>query len=262
MKFIFILLFASSSAFIHAQTKPISNNLSYPDLIPVLVNDSLYGYCDSLLDIKLAPAYQSAGLFEEDFNFQVFHVNKPEIVKYGSAEYAWVQHNGELYRINKKGEPVYKYDEADFKTGETLIQLFKNAGEHVIEKVDDTTLFQQIKDNQTGQIVFPDDQSIADFREKNKTFIDAGIRLIYYPHFTAVPYTYFTNEQTQLKGIKNKATGDILVKARYASIEEFYNNPQRIRQYPLVVAYREDLDKYVYVGLNGTEYVLYSAQIE
>jgi len=228
----------------------------------VLVNDSLYGYCDSLLDIKLSPIYERAELFEEDFNFQIFHVTKPEIIKYGSAEYAWVQHLGERYRINKKGERVYKYDAADFKTGETLIQLFKNSTAHTINKVDDTTLFQQIKNNQTGQLAFPDDQSITDFKEKNKALIDEGIRLIYYPKFTEIPYTYFSNEQTLLQGIKNKETGEITIKARYASIEEYYNNPLRVHQYPLLVAYRGDLNKYIYVGLNGTEYVLYSAQIE
>ncbi|PUV24941.1 hypothetical protein [Sphingobacterium athyrii] len=262
MRTSFTLLLTLICAFTYAQTKPIINNLSYPDLIPVLVNDSLYGYCDSLLDIKLPPVYESAELFEEDFNFQIFHVNKPEIIKYGSAEYAWVQRNGERYRINKHGDPVYKYDAADFKTGETLIQLFKNSTSHTINKVDDTTLFQQIKNNQTGQIAFPDDQSMADFKEKNKMFIDEGIRLIYYPKFTEIPCTYFSNEQTLLQGIKNKETGEILIKAKYASIEEYYNNPLRVHQYPLFVAYRGDLNKYIYVGLNGTEYVLYSAQIE
>ncbi|MEI2272354.1 hypothetical protein OHD16_09415 [Sphingobacterium sp. ML3W] len=262
MRATFILLFLFIRAFTYAQTKPLATNLSYPDLIPVLVNDSLYGYCDSLLDLKLPAIYESAGLFEEDFNFQTFHVNKPEIVKYGSAEYAWVQRHGERYRIDKNGEPVYKYDVADFKTGETLIQLFKNSTSHTINKVDDTTLFQQIKNNQTGQIAFPDDQSMADFKEKNKMFIDEGIRLIYYPKFTEIPCTYFSNEQTLLQGIKNKETGEILIKAKYASIEEYYNNPLRVHQYPLFIAYRGDLNKYIYVGLNGTEYLLYSAEIE
>ncbi|MDF2476099.1 MAG: hypothetical protein K0S24_1582 [Sphingobacterium sp.] len=262
MRYVFILLITLTCAFTYAQTKPMPNNLSYPDLIPVLVNDSLYGYCNSVLEIKLSPVYESAELFEEDFNFQIFHVNKPEIVKYGSAEYAWVRHKGERYRINKKGDLVYKYDEADFKPGETLVQLFQKSRLHTIDKVDEITLFQHIKDNQTGQIVFPDDQSIADFKEKNKTFIDEGIRLIYYPSFKALPYTNFTNEQTQLQGIKNKETDEILLKARYASIEECYNNPLRIHQYPLFIGYRGDLNKYVFVGLNGTEFVLYSAQIE
>lgn len=49
----FTLVFTLICAFTYAQTKPITNNLPYPDLIPVLVNDSLYGYCDSILDIKL-----------------------------------------------------------------------------------------------------------------------------------------------------------------------------------------------------------------
>ena len=249
-------------AYTYAQTKPISNNLAYPDLIPVLVNDSLFGYCDSGLDIKLSPVYESAELFEEDFNFQIFHVNKPEIVKYGSADYAWVRRNGERYRINKMGDLVYKYDEADFKTGETLIQLFKNSTSHSVEKVDDVTLFQQIKDNQKGQILFPDVRSIQEFKDKDKVFIEEGIRLIYYPSFTTLPYMSFTNDQTQLQGIKNKETGEILIKARYASIEECYKNPLRAHQYPLFIAYRVDLNKYVYVGLNGTEYILYSAQIE
>lgn len=258
----FTLVFTLICAFTYAQTKPITNNLPYPDLIPVLVNDSLYGYCDSILDIKLSPIYESAELFEEDFNFQIFHVNRPEIIKYGSAEYAWVRRNGERYRINKKGDPVYKYDAADFKNGETIVQLFKNSTVHTIDKVDDKTLLQQIKNDQTGQIAFPDNQSIADFKEKNKAFIDDGIRLIYYPKFTEIPYTYFSNEQTQLQGIKNKETGEITIKASYASIEEYYNNRLRIHQYPLFVAYRGDLNKYIYVGLNGTEFVLYSAQIE
>lgn len=262
MRSIFIFLFSLLSTFTYAQTNPITKSLSYPELIPVLVNDSLYGYCDSVLDIKLSAVYESAELFEEDFNFQIFHVNKPEIVKYGSAEYAWVQRHGERYRINKQGEPVYKYDAADFKTGETLIQLFKNSTSHTINKVDDTTLFQQIKNNQTGQIAFPDDQSMTDFKEKNKTFIDEGIRLIYYPKFTEVPYTYFSDEQTLLQGIKNKETGEVMIKAQYASIEEYYNNPLRVHQYPLLVAFSGDFNKYIYVGLNGTEYVLYSAEIE
>ncbi|MDR2272092.1 MAG: hypothetical protein LBF27_14395 [Sphingobacterium sp.] len=262
MRSIFISVFSLLSAFTYAQTNFITKNLPYPELIPVLVNDSLYGYCDSELELHLLPVYESAELFEEDFNFQIFHVNKPEIVKYGSAEYAWVKRHGERYRINKKGELVYKYDKADFKTGETIVQLFKNSTTHTIDKVDDTTLFQHIKNNQTGQIVFPDDQSIQEFKEKNKTFIEEGIRLVYYPKSPEIPYTYFSNEQTLLQGIKNKETGEILLKARYANIEECYNKPLRVHQYPLFIAYRGDLDKYIYVGLNGKEYVLYSAEIE
>ncbi|MGE8293529.1 MAG: hypothetical protein ACN6ON_17685, partial [Sphingobacterium sp.] len=83
-----------------------------------------------------------------------------------------------------------------------------------------------------------------------------------YPKFTEMPYTYFSDEQTLLQGIKNKETGEVMIKAQYASIEEYYNNPLRVHQYPLLVAFSGDFNKYIYVGLNGTEYVLYSAEIE
>lgn len=233
-----------------------SSSLPYPDLIPVLVNDSMYGYCDKDLNLKIDPKFEHAGLFEEDFSFQVLHVNNPGIVHYGTSAYAWVKMNGERYRINKKGAPVYKYNAQDFKTGETAIHLFDKPAEHIVDSVDEKTLFQYVKDKRTGRQVFPNEQFLNDLKEKNKDLVAEGIILVYYPEFVEQPFTHFTSKETFLQGIKNTRTGKITIKARYAFIEECYNNSLRMHQYPLFVGYRGDLDKSVYVGLDGTEYVI------
>ncbi|MDR3007458.1 MAG: hypothetical protein LBV59_05955 [Sphingobacterium sp.] len=239
-----------------AQDKSVSTNLAYPDLIPVLIGDSLYGYCDKALNVKIKALFEKAELFEADYNFQLFHVNNPEIIKFGTKDFAWVQFSGERYRIDKSGARVYKYNAADFKTGETTIYLYKNSTVHMSNSIDQNTLLQEIKDSHTGKIIFPEERSIQEFREKNKDLIEEGVKLVFRPNRKKIPYTDFTNEQTLLKGIKNGETNQILIKAKYANIEELYNNPSGDQEYPLFIGYRGDLDKEIYVGLNGTEYYI------
>ncbi|MGB6083383.1 hypothetical protein [Moheibacter sp.] len=241
--------------------QPISaqqqDELNYPDLIPVLVNDSLYGYCDQDLNLKINPKFEHAELFEEDFHFQIYQVRNTEVVQYGTADYAWVDINEERYRINKKGEPVYKYNPEDFKKGDTVINLFmKSPNTYVIDGVDSKTLFQLITDSNTGKSVFPDEEFLAELNEKAKDLIEEGVRLVYYPKFEELPFSYFTSEETFLRGIKNTETGEIIIKAHYALLDELYNNYLRIRQYPLVLAYGGVLDKAIYIGLDGTEYII------
>ncbi len=240
-----------------AQDNSASTDLAYPDLIPVLVGGSLYGYCDKALNVKIKAIFEKADLFEADYNFQLFHVNNPEIIKFGTKDYAWVQFNGERYRIDKSGARVYKYSASDFKRGETTIYLYKNSTVYYSNSIDQNTLLQEIKDSHTGKTIFPEEHSIQEFREKNKDLIEEGVKLVFRPNRKKIPYTDFTNEHTLLKGIKNSKTNQIVIKAKYANIEELYNNPLRDREYPLFIGYRGDLDKEIYVGLNGTEYYIH-----
>lgn len=254
MKLIALLLISIS---VSAQEKTDIGGLSYPDLIPVLVNDSLYGYSDKDLNLKIDPKFEYAELFEEDFNFQIYQVKNPEIIQYGTADYAWVYIEDERYRINKKGELVYKFNQEDFKTGETVVHLFsQDSGSYVIDSLDSKTLLQQITDSDAGKSVFPDEELLKELNEKAKDLVEDGIRLVYYPKFEELPFTYFTSEETFLRGIKNTETGEIIIKARYALIDELYNNHLRIHQYPLILASGGVLGKAVYIGLNGTEYII------
>jgi len=246
------LFFSLFLQFAFAQQKIEFN---YPDLIPVLVNDSLYGYADKDLNLKIEARFEYAELFEEDFQFQIFHVLNPEIIHYGTAEYAWAKINGERFRINKKGEPVYKYNPDDFKSGETLINLFmKESDAYVVDSLDSKTLFQYITDSNTGQSVFPDEEFLKELNENAKEWIQEGVELVFYPKFEELPFTYFMSEETFLRGIKNTETGEIVIKARYEMIEELYNNNLRIRQYPLIIVFDGSREKTIYVSLEGTEY--------
>ncbi|MDR0263486.1 MAG: hypothetical protein LBJ04_09695 [Sphingobacterium sp.] len=251
---LFILTLLSLPNF--AQDNSASTDLAYPDLIPVLVGDSLYGYCDKALNVKIKAVFEKADLFEADYNFQLFHVNNPEIIKFGTKDYAWVQFNGERYRVDKSGTKVYKYNAADFKSGETTIYLYKNSTFYYSNSIDQNTLLQEIKDSHTGKTIFPEERSLKEFREKNKNLIEEGIKLVFRPNRKKILYTDFTNAQTLLKGIKNSETDHIVIKAKYVNIEELYNNPLRDQEYPLFIGYRGDLDKDIYVGLNGTEYYI------
>ena len=251
LAFIILLSTVLSS---YAQDK--GDSLPYPELIPILKN-GLFGYCDKDKNIKIKPKFEHAELFEEDFSFQVLHVNNPEIIKYGTDAYAWVVINGERYRINKNGEEVYRYHEQDFKKGETAIHLrVPDSVQYVIESVDTKTLFQKVRDIRTGKSIFRDSLFLKELKEKNKDLVAKGVTLVYYSKFVEQPYSYFTSETTFLMGIKNTQTGEIIIKARYASIDELYNNELRVHQYPLFIGYRGDLDKNIYVGLDGTEYII------
>ncbi len=84
----------------------MDTDLAYPDLIPVLIGNSLYGYCDKVLNMKTKAVFEKADLFEADYNFQLFHVNSLDIIKFGTKDYAWVQFNGERYRVDKSGTRV------------------------------------------------------------------------------------------------------------------------------------------------------------
>ncbi len=253
-KFLYNILFLGLLISLSASAQ--DRKLSYPDYIPILVKDSVYGYADKDLSIKIDAQFTRAELFEEDFKFQILQVHNPQIVPYGTAEYAWVEKDGERYRINKKGELVYKFHAEDFKNSELSVQLFTAAKDYIVEQIEDSTLFQKIVDSRTGQQVFPDPEKMNAFKEKNKEIIAEGISFIFYPKFTTLPFEEYSSQETLLKGIRNSETKEILIKAKYASIEELYNNKLRIQQYPLIIAYRADIGKYIYVGLDGREYRL------
>lgn len=48
----------------HAQDKLASSDLAYPDLIPTLMQNSLYGYSDKSLNVKIKAFFEKAELFE------------------------------------------------------------------------------------------------------------------------------------------------------------------------------------------------------
>ncbi|MDR6733282.1 hypothetical protein [Sphingobacterium sp. 2149] len=56
--------------------------------------------------MKTKAVFEKADLFEADYNFQLFHVNSLDIIKFGTKDYAWVQFNGERYRVDKSGTRV------------------------------------------------------------------------------------------------------------------------------------------------------------
>src|SRR5690606_33974543 len=88
-------------------------SLPYPNLIPVS-DGALKGYCDRDMNVIIEPQFYQAEFVETGFTFQMTNVNNPDIVRFGTDDYAWVvTMDGKRYRIDKKGNLVYHYNEAD-----------------------------------------------------------------------------------------------------------------------------------------------------
>ncbi|HAK29089.1 MULTISPECIES: hypothetical protein [Sphingobacterium] len=64
MKNFILLLLTFLSLPTPAQDKLTSTDLAYPDLIPTLMQNGLYGYCDKSLNVKVKAFFEKAGLFE------------------------------------------------------------------------------------------------------------------------------------------------------------------------------------------------------
>src|SRR5690606_134108 len=121
-------------------------SLPYPDLIPVHQHGWV-GYCDRDMNVIIEPQFYEAEFFETDFSFQITNVNNPDIVRFGTDDYAWVVTRDEKrYRIDKKGNLAYHYNEADFKTEAPFISLDESDG-FKVTGIDKTTLFQIMNDS-------------------------------------------------------------------------------------------------------------------
>ncbi|QRY56562.1 hypothetical protein [Sphingobacterium siyangense] len=69
MKNFVLLLLTFLSIPTHAQDKLALTDLVYPDLIPTLMQNGLFGYCDKSLNVKIKALFEKAELFEADYNF-------------------------------------------------------------------------------------------------------------------------------------------------------------------------------------------------
>lgn len=231
------------------------NNLSYPDLIPVL-KDGLFGYCDRDLNMIIEPQFYRAEFFETDFSFQMNNVNNPNIVRFGTDDYAWVEiGDNKRYRIDRKGNMMYPYDEDDFKTDATFISLAESEG-FKVTGVDKTTLFQIINDTLTVvDSTFFDVTRIDTLKPKNLGG-KADMLIICYPHKKDLPLGFFRDEKTQLQGLKNLNTGQVVVEPKYTMLDPFFNQSMKLKWYPMLRAYSPVVNSSFYIGLDGKEYII------
>lgn len=75
-----------------------------------------------------------------------------------------------------------------------------------------------------------------------------------------VPFEKFQDEKTKLWGVRNEATGEILIPAIYSVIQEEFYSSGHSPKYPLVLAYQATGNYQFFVGLNGTEYIIHVIQ--
>lgn len=106
MKKLFSLFFIGFFAAAFTQMK----DDSLPSLIPQKINQ-ISGYINQQGKVVITPEYHIAMFFSEDCNL----LNSPNknVRIFGSADYATVEKNQISYRINKKGNRVYQYKNAD-----------------------------------------------------------------------------------------------------------------------------------------------------
>ena len=231
-------------------------SLPYPDLIPVS-DGALKGYCDRDMNVIIEPQFYQAEFFETDFSFQITNVNNPDIVRFGTDDYAWVVTMDEKrYRIDKKGNLVYHYNEADFKSEAPFISLDESDG-FKVTGIDKTTLFQIMND--TLSIVDPAFYTITKIdtlspKGTNSGLPDMLIRC--YPSRASLPLTTFRDEKTQLEGLKHWDTGQIVIEPKYTMIDPLFNRNLIPIWYPLFRAFSPSEKTSFYVGLNGTEYII------
>ncbi|WP_312767110.1 WG repeat-containing protein [Epilithonimonas sp.] len=81
-----------------------------PELIPQSVNQK-FGYIDQSGNFIISPEYHIAMFFSEDCNL----LNSPNknVAIFGSSDYATVEKDEVSYRIDKKGNRVYRYRQSD-----------------------------------------------------------------------------------------------------------------------------------------------------
>lgn len=226
---------------------------TYPDLIPVL-KGGVFGYCDSNFNMVIAPEYYQADFFQVDLAFQVYNVKDPEIVKYGRADYAWVETgDNQRYRIDKAGNRVYHYKASDFKEHANYIELNTYEG-FTITGLDSTTLVQLVNGNQRV-----DDTTFALFQTKLKAIAhpEDGLFIRCFPATRAfLPYTYFRDPQTQLEGIKDGDTGAIIIPAKYTMLTKLFGDSMQYTWFPFYWAVSAAENASYYVGLDGKEYIV------
>ena len=105
--FLFNLIFLS--VFLFGQKDSISIN-KIPDLIPQKMNGKV-GYVNHDREYVIQPQFHLAMFFNPDCN--LLNSKNTKVKKFGSANFATVEENEISYRINKKGQKVYKYDKKD-----------------------------------------------------------------------------------------------------------------------------------------------------
>ncbi len=249
-----LVLFHFSSVFAQGNTDSVT--LPYPDLIPVLKN-GLFGYCDKDLNVKIEPQYYQAGFFETDFTFQAWNVNNPDIIRFGSAKYAWVEDGTHRYRIDKKGNIVYQYKASDFKSVSKTISLDENENLKITD-IDTTTLFQTVNDSLTAlDVAFPDKTQLDILKKQFEKNPNAGISIIIYQDRKDIPITWFKDEEQQLQGVRNINTGQIVIEAKYTMLDLLFNDNAKQQWYPLLKVFSSGPKiSSFYVGLNGVEYII------
>ncbi|RQP16520.1 MAG: hypothetical protein EAS52_11590 [Parapedobacter sp.] len=231
-------------------------SLPYPDLIPVS-EGGLVGYCDRDMNVIIEPQFYQAEFFETDFSFQITNVNNPDIVRFGTDDYAWVVTMDEKrYRIDKKGYLVYHYNEADFKSDAPFISLDESDG-FKVTGIDKITLFQIMNDSLS--IVDPAFYAITKIdtlspKGTNNDLPDMLIRC--YPSRESLPLSTFRNEKTHLEGLKHWDTEQIVIEPKYTMIDPLFNRNLKPAWYPLFRAFSPSENTSFYVGLDGTEYII------
>jgi len=231
-------------------------SLPYPDLIPVS-EGGWVGYCDRDMKVIIEPQFYQAEFFETDFSFQITNVNNPDIVQFGTDDYAWVVTRDEKrYRIDKKGNLAYHYNKGDFKSDAPFISLDESAG-FKVTGIDKTTLFQIMNDSLS--IVAPAFYAITKIdtlppKGTNSGLPDMLIRC--YLSRESLPLSTFRDEKTQLEGLKHWDTGQIVIEPKYTMIDPLFNRSLKPAWYPLFRAFSPSENTSFYVGLNGTEYII------
>lgn len=81
-----------------------------PALIPQAINQK-FGYVDQSGRFSIFPEYHIAMFFSEDCNL----LNSPNesVAIFGTSDYATVEKDEIAYRIDKKGNKVYRYKQSD-----------------------------------------------------------------------------------------------------------------------------------------------------
>jgi hypothetical protein len=121
MKTVFGLIFIISTYFCSAQTDSTRVN-KIPDLIPQKMNGKV-GYVNHKREYVIAPQFHLAMFFNSDCN--LLNSQNVKAKKFGSPKYATVEENEIAYRIDKKGNKVYKYNKKDFAKCPSMIKTQK-----------------------------------------------------------------------------------------------------------------------------------------
>lgn len=231
-------------------------SLPYPDLIPVHQHGWV-GYCDRDMNVIIEPQFYQAEFFETDFSFQITNVNNPDIVQFGTDDYAWVVTRDEKrYRIDKKGNLAYHYNEADFKSDAPFISLDESDG-FKVTGIEKTTLFQIMNDSLS--IVDPaffEITKIDTLPPKGTSSGMPDMLIRCYLSRESVPLSTFRDEKTQLEGLKHWDTGQIVIEPKYTMIDPLFNRNLKPAWYPLFLAFSPSENTSFYVGLDGTEYII------